>query len=176
MNSVERIEEYVEEIPQEPPAVIPETEPSSNWPERGAIEVSNLSIRYAPELPRVIDGVSFNVKPGEKVGIVGRTGAGKSTIIASFFRFVEPDSGYVKIDGVNICSLGLQRLRRALNIIPQDPTLFAGSIRSNLDLFDEFSDAQLYESLKRVSLINQEELDSLTSSSVSAIPVTENVN
>ncbi|GME74020.1 unnamed protein product [Ambrosiozyma monospora] len=164
MNSVERIKEYIEKPTLEPPAEIPENEPVPCWPEHGAILVSNLALRYSPTLPRVIEDVSFEVKAGEKVGVVGRTGAGKSTILSSFFRFVDPDAGSIKIDGVDICSIGLRRLRRSLNIIPQDPTLFTGSIRSNLDMFDEYADLQLFEALKRVNLITAEDYQLLIDS------------
>ncbi|GME85759.1 unnamed protein product [Ambrosiozyma monospora] len=164
MNSVERIKEYIETPPLEPPAEVPENEPAPSWPEHGAIEVSNLALRYAPTLPRVIEDVSFEVKAGEKVGVVGRTGAGKSTIISSFFRFVDPDAGFIKIDGIDICSIGLRRLRQSLNIIPQDPTLFTGSIRTNLDMFDEYADLQLFEALRRVDLITAEDYQLLIDS------------
>ncbi|GME70934.1 unnamed protein product [Ambrosiozyma monospora] len=157
MNSVERVKEYIETPTLEPPAEVPESEPAPSWPEHGAIEVSNLALRYAPTLPRVIEDVSFKVKAGEKVGVVGRTGAGKSTIISSFFRFVDPDAGSITIDGVEICSIGLRRLRQSLNIIPQDPTLFTGSIRTNLDMFEEYADLQLFEALRRVNLITAED-------------------
>ncbi|GME71401.1 unnamed protein product [Ambrosiozyma monospora] len=157
MNSVERVKEYIETPTQEPPAEVPENEPAPSWPEHGAIEVSNLALRYAPTLPRVIEDVSFEVKAGEKVGVVGRTGAGKSTIISSLFRFVDPDAGSIKIDGIDICSIGLRRLRQSLNIIPQDPTLFTGTIRTNLDMFDEYADLQLFEALRRVNLITAED-------------------
>ncbi|VEU24425.1 DEKNAAC105626 [Brettanomyces naardenensis] len=156
MNSVERIQEYIEHTEQEPPAHS-DHDPPASWPERGEIEVSNLSIRYAPELPRVIDQISFHVNAAEKIGVVGRTGAGKSTIIQSFFRFVDPDSGFIKIDGFNICEIGLGPLRRGLTIIPQDPTLFAGTLRSNLDIYSEYSDIEMFESLRRVNLISNEE-------------------
>ncbi|GME72101.1 unnamed protein product [Ambrosiozyma monospora] len=164
MNSVERVKEYIETPTLEPPAEIPKNEPAPSWPEHGAIEVSNLALRYAPTLPRVIEDVSFEVKPGEKVGVVGRTGAGKSTIISSLFRFVDPDAGFIKIDGIDICSIGLRRLRQSLNIIPQDPTLFTGSIRSNLDMFEEYADLQLFEALRRVNLISAEDYQLLIDS------------
>ncbi|GME83639.1 unnamed protein product [Ambrosiozyma monospora] len=157
MNSVERIQEYIKDTEQEPPAEIPENEPAPSWPQKGAIEVKDLSLRYASNLPRVIDTISFNIKPSEKIGVVGRTGAGKSTIITSFFRFVDPDSGYIKIDGVDITSIGLRRLRKSLTIIPQDPTLFNGTIRSNLDMYGEYADLQMFEALKRVNLISAAE-------------------
>ncbi|QPG76133.1 hypothetical protein FOA43_003519 [Brettanomyces nanus] len=155
MNSVERIQEYIDQTEQEPPAETKQDPPSS-WPERGEIDVQDFSIRYAPGLPRVIDKISFHVNAAEKIGVVGRTGAGKSTIIQSFFRFVDPDTGCIKIDGVNICEIGLSPLRRGLTIIPQDPTLFTGTLRSNLDIYGEYSDLAMYESLKRVNLISNE--------------------
>ncbi|ODV87244.1 hypothetical protein CANARDRAFT_194758 [[Candida] arabinofermentans NRRL YB-2248] len=156
MNSVERLQEYITDVVQEPPAELPESDPPKSWPDHGAIEVENLSLRYAPTLPRVIDSISFSVKAGEKIGVVGRTGAGKSTIITSFFRFVDPETGSIKIDGVDITKIGLKTLRQGLTIIPQDPTLFTGTIRSNLDPFDQFSDLAMFESLKRVNLISPE--------------------
>ncbi|KAK9469339.1 P-loop containing nucleoside triphosphate hydrolase protein [Lipomyces arxii] len=152
MNSVERIEEYVA-LEQED--IDSGVEPPSEWPERGEIVVENLSLRYAPELPLVISGVSFKVEPGWKVGVVGRTGAGKSTIASAFFRFMEFDSGRIVIDGVDISTLELKDVRQALTIIPQDPTLFTGSLRSNLDPFEEYSDAKIFESLRRVHLIDR---------------------
>lgn len=157
MNSVERLQEYFT-IDQEPPQEIPETEPRATWPERGEINVQDVSLRYAPELPRVIKNVTFDVEPNNKVGIVGRTGAGKSTIITAFFRFLDPETGSIFIDGVDITKIGLRNLRQAITIIPQDPTLFTGTIRSNLDPFDQYTDAQIYEALRRVNLISTEEL------------------
>mmetsp|Transcript_7000 Transcript_7000/g.8876 ORF Transcript_7000/g.8876 Transcript_7000/m.8876 type:complete len:1644 (+) Transcript_7000:14-4945(+) len=157
MNSVERLQEYFT-IDQEPPKEIPETEPRASWPERGEINVQDVSLRYSPELPRVIKNVTFDVEPNNKVGIVGRTGAGKSTIITAFFRFLDPETGSIFIDGVDITKIGLRNLRQAITIIPQDPTLFTGTIRSNLDPFDQYTDAQIYEALRRVNLISSEEL------------------
>lgn len=152
MNSVERLQEFLV-VDQEPPAQIPETEPRRSWPEKGEIDVVDVSLRYAPDLPRVIKNVTFHVKPCNKIGIVGRTGAGKSTIITAFFRFLDPETGTIKIDGVDISKIGLQNLRQALTIIPQDPTLFTGTIRSNLDPFNEYEDEQIFEALTRVNLI-----------------------
>lgn len=156
MNSVERLQEYLE-IEGEPAREIPETEPPSTWPERGEIQVNDVSLRYAPELPRVIKNVTFHVEPNNKIGIVGRTGAGKSTIITAFFRFLDPESGSIVIDGVDITKIGLRNLRQAITIIPQDPTLFTGTIRSNLDPFDQYDDNQIFEALKRVNLITANE-------------------
>lgn len=152
MNSVERLQEYME-IEKEAPAVIPDSRPPPNWPSKGEIEVENLSLRYSPELPQVIENVTFKVDSFNKIGIVGRTGAGKSTIISAFFRFIEADSGKIVIDGVDISQIGLHDLRSALAIIPQDPTLFVGTIRTNLDPFGEYTDEEIFESLRRVHLI-----------------------
>lgn len=157
MNSVERLQEY-ERVDQEPPAKIPETKPEATWPTAGELDVREVSLRYAPNLPRVIKNVSFHVQPGSKIGIVGRTGAGKSTIITAFFRFLDLDLGQITIDGVDISKIGLTDLRQALTIIPQDPTLFTGTIRSNLDPFNEYTDVQIFEALTRVNLITREEL------------------
>lgn len=156
MNSVERLQEFMK-VEQEPPSEIPETEPKPDWPTRGEIEVKDVSLRYAPHLPRVIKNVTFHVEPSHKIGVVGRTGAGKSTIITAFFRFLDPETGYIKIDDVDICSIGLRNLRQAITIIPQDPTLFTGTIRSNLDPFDQYTDEQIFEALKRVNLISRDE-------------------
>ncbi|RLV94170.1 ATP-dependent bile acid permease [Spathaspora sp. JA1] len=156
MNSVERLQEFLE-VEQEPPYQIKETEPRPSWPEHGRISVKDVSLRYAPELPRVIKNVTFDVEPCNKVGIVGRTGAGKSTIITAFFRFLDPETGSINIDGVDITSIGLRNLRQAITIIPQDPTLFSGTIRSNLDPFGQYTDVQMFEALRRVNLISPEE-------------------
>lgn len=118
MNSVERINSYLK-TEQEAAEIIEDNRPPENWPDKGAIEVENLSLRYAPELPKVIDGVSFNIQPRWKVGVVGRTGAGKSTIAAAFFRFLEADTGRISIDGIDIAKIGLKDLRSGLTIIPQ---------------------------------------------------------
>lgn len=156
MNSVERVKEYME-IEQEPYNEHKEI-PPPQWPQDGKIEVNDLSLRYAPNLPRVIKNVSFSVDAQSKIGIVGRTGAGKSTIITALFRFLEPETGHIKIDNIDISGVDLQRLRRSITIIPQDPTLFSGTIKTNLDPYDEFSDRQIFEALKRVNLISEEQL------------------
>lgn len=172
MNSVERVQEYME-VEQEP-YYDGSVDPPSSWPETGKIEVKDVSLRYAENLPKVIKNVTFNVEPKFKVGIVGRTGAGKSTIITAFFRFLEAETGYIKIDGIDIKNLDLSRLRRSITIIPQDPTLFSGTIKTNLDPYDEFSESEIFEVLKQVNLVTQEELDS--NRNLSMMPVqAENV-
>ncbi|KAI8601841.1 hypothetical protein EDD21DRAFT_373502 [Dissophora ornata] len=153
MNSVERVREYMD-LPQEPPAVIEDARPPPGWPNNGEIEVENLVMQYSPDDPPVIRDVSFHVKPREKVGIVGRTGAGKSTLAVAFFRFMELTAGKITVDGIDISKLGVHDLRSSLTIIPQDPVLFIGTIRTNLDPFNEHNDAALWATLKRVHLIS----------------------
>lgn len=118
MNSVERVEEYLQ-LEQEAADIVPEFRPPSGWPTKGAIEVKDLTLSYAPGMQRALNQVSFEVQGGWKVGIVGRTGAGKSTMAVAFFRFLEAEEGFIKIDGIDISKIGLKDLRRALAIIPQ---------------------------------------------------------
>ncbi|KAJ3268564.1 hypothetical protein HDV01_002582 [Terramyces sp. JEL0728] len=122
------------------------------WPENGHIQVRNLQFRYLPNLPLVLKNVSFDISAGEKVGIVGRTGAGKSTIITTLLRMVEFESGNIIIDGVDTCKIGLHDLRSKLAVIPQEPVLFSGTIRFNLDPFSEYKDDQIWDVLKRANL------------------------
>ncbi|CCK70379.1 bile acid-transporting ATPase YBT1 KNAG_0E01120 [Huiozyma naganishii CBS 8797] len=163
MNSVERIKEYMS-VEQEPYDIKDEIvrTPPTVWPDEGKIEVNDLSLRYAANLPRVIKNVSFTVEPNSKVGVVGRTGAGKSTIITALFRFLDPESGYIKIDNMDITTIPLTRLRRAITIIPQDPTLFAGTLKFNLDPYDEYNDKDIFAALTRVNLVSGEELNGET--------------
>ncbi|KAG2204776.1 hypothetical protein INT47_004051 [Mucor saturninus] len=150
-NAVERIVEYME-IDQEALAIT-DLRPPLEWPSQGVIEVKNLVVRYAPGLDPVLKGLTFSVKHREKIGVVGRTGSGKSTLALSFFRFVEPSEGSITIDEIDICDIGTQDLRSNLTIIPQDPVLFSGSLRSNVDPFDEFDEESVIAALKRVELI-----------------------
>lgn len=126
----------------------------NHWPTRGEIEVDNLFVRYADHLPTVLKGVSFKVGSGERIGIVGRTGSGKSTLFQALYRFIEPYEGSIKIDGIDIRHVPLKLLRRKMAIIPQDPTLFMGSIRSNLDRFHEYSDDDIKKSLIQTGLLD----------------------
>ncbi|KAJ3535457.1 hypothetical protein NM688_g6972 [Phlebia brevispora] len=151
MVAVERIKEYAELKP-EPPEFI-EPRPPASWPTKGEIKCEDLCIRYAPELPDVLHNLNFEIRAGEKVGILGRTGSGKSTLALSFFRFVEPTQGRIVIDGLDICTIGLTDLRSKLTIIPQDPTVLSGTLRSTLDVFNEYEDAEIFEALRRVHLI-----------------------
>ncbi|KAF9196565.1 hypothetical protein BGZ49_002755 [Haplosporangium sp. Z 27] len=152
LNSVERVVEYME-LEEEPPAIIKGSRPPASWPHAGEIVVDHLTMRYAPDTPDVIKDISFTIKAGEKVGVVGRTGSGKSTFAISLFRFMDPVKGTITIDGIDICKIGLQDLRSNLTIIPQDPILFKGTLRSNLDPFGEREDRDLWEALRRSHLI-----------------------
>ncbi|TFY58828.1 hypothetical protein EVJ58_g6166 [Rhodofomes roseus] len=152
-NSVERIIYYANELEQESPHHLPDHTPPAPWPSAGAIEFNEIVLKYRPELPAVIKGLSMSIRPGEKVGIVGRTGAGKSSIMTALYRLVELTSGSIVIDGVDISSLGLEDLRQGLAIIPQDPLLFSGTLRSNLDPFGYHDDARLWDALKRAYLV-----------------------
>ncbi|KAG0210814.1 hypothetical protein BGX28_008950 [Mortierella sp. GBA30] len=152
MNAVERIEEYMN-LEQEPPAIIEDSRPPASWPHSGEIIVDHLTMKYAPDTPEVIKDISFKIKAGEKVGVVGRSGSGKSTLAISLFRFMDPVKGTISIDGIDICKIGLQDLRSKMTIIPQDPILFKGSLRFNLDPFGEHEDRDLWEALRRSHLI-----------------------
>ncbi|KAJ3204828.1 hypothetical protein HK099_001015 [Clydaea vesicula] len=170
MNAVERIDEYTV-LEQEAPAVIDTYRPAPDWPSAGVVTVKNLSIRYAPELPEVLKNLSFQSKRFEKIGVVGRTGAGKSTLSLAFFRIVPFAGGSIDIDGMDISKLGLKDLRSKLTIIPQDPVLFTGTLRSNLDPVGKHDDVEIWSVLKRVhffeSLQDDEEFEPVASSSVS---------
>lgn len=152
MNAVERVKEYLE-VEQEAQAIIPDSRPPANWPSHGAVEFADYTTRYRPDLEPVLKDISFAVKPGEKVGIVGRTGAGKSSLALALFRGLEAEKGQIVIDDVNIGDIGLRDLRESVTIVPQDPTLFTGTIRSNLDPFDLFTDEEIFKALRRVHLI-----------------------
>ncbi|GJJ74211.1 ATP-binding cassette, subfamily C (CFTR/MRP), member 1 [Entomortierella parvispora] len=152
MNAVERLYHYAENLEQEADAVIPDNRPTENWPTQGSISIRNLEMRYRPDLPTVLHDLSLDIRGGEKIGVVGRTGAGKSSIMMALFRLVEPSKGTMEIDGMDICKMGLFDLRTRLAIIPQDPVLFSGTIRTNLDPFEKRTDAELWEVLDRSDL------------------------
>ncbi|KAF8428575.1 hypothetical protein EV426DRAFT_584868 [Tirmania nivea] len=152
LNSVERIKEYLE-VEQEASPIIPEKRPPPTWPEHGAVSFRNFTTRYRPDLDPVLRDITFFLKPLEKVGIVGRTGAGKSSLALALFRCLEAEEGAIYIDGVNIGEIGLNDLRENITMVPQDPTLFTGTIRSNLDPFGIYTDKEIFETLKRVQLI-----------------------
>ncbi|KAK9797814.1 hypothetical protein WJX73_000524 [Symbiochloris irregularis] len=152
MNSVERLVEYAA-LPPEAPPVIQGHRPPQEWPSQGAISVSNLVVRYAPHLDPVLRNLSFEVRPREKVGIAGRTGCGKSTLMMALWRIVERSSGCISIDGVDIADIGLSDLRTCLALVPQDPVLFSGTVRSNVDPLDQAgADAAVWQALRQAGL------------------------
>ncbi|KAI9560845.1 ABC protein [Daphnia sinensis] len=147
--SVQRMETLLDTLESEGPAVIKERRPPSDWPQKGSIVFSNVNMRYRANLPLVLNDVSFHIKPKEKIGIVGRTGSGKSSLGVALFRLVDLISGVIEIDGINIAEIGLEDLRSKLSIIPQDPVLFIGTIRYNLDPFQKYNDDVIWEAIER---------------------------
>lgn len=134
-------------------AAIVESEDSlKNWPSNGAIEISNFTMRYAPHLDDVLRGLSVSIPAQCKVGICGRTGSGKSSLALALFRLVECRDGSISIDGVNIADMGLQTLRSRIGMVPQEPTLFRGTLRFNLDPWHEFDDAAIWGALEKVQM------------------------
>ncbi|XP_010775282.1 multidrug resistance-associated protein 1-like [Notothenia coriiceps] len=118
------------------------------WPTEGCIDMRGLCLRYRQDLDLAIRNITINISSGEKVGIVGRTGAGKSSLMLGLFRIIEAAEGHIFIDGVDIAQLGLHELRSRITIIPQDPVLFSGSLRMNLDPFDNYSDEEAWRALE----------------------------
>lgn len=163
MNAAERILFYADELPQEAEQVTPPTAQlrgseglPPHWPEDGAIEFRDVKLRYRPELPLVLKGISMRVTGGTKVGIVGRTGAGKSSLLGALLRLTELTEGSITIDGIDIAEVGLRDLRRRLAVLSQTPTLFSGTLRSNLDPFQQLDDSRLWDALRRSALVGQE--------------------
>ena len=148
--AVERIQDYIANAKPETP-MITDVRPPANWPSEGRIEMKDVKLRYR-DGPLVLKGVNLTVEPGEKLGIVGRTGAGKSSMMIALFRITELSEGSVTIDGINVATLGLTDVRRALCIIPQDPVLFSASVRFNLDPFFEASDEEIWSVLEESGL------------------------
>ncbi|XP_040110140.1 canalicular multispecific organic anion transporter 1 [Oryx dammah] len=144
--AVERITEYIN-VENEAPWVT-DKRPPEGWPSKGEIQFSNYEVRYRPELDLVLRGITCDIKSAEKIGVVGRTGAGKSSLTNCLFRILEAAGGQITIDGVDIASIGLHDLREKLTIIPQDPILFSGSLRMNLDPFNNYSDEEIWKALE----------------------------
>ena len=197
MTSVERLRQYIEYGEQEPEweSADEDSHLASSWPTKGKIEIKNLKVRYRPGLPLVLKGIDIDILPRQKVGILGRTGSGKSTLMLVLARILEiereekstespinqnssllslrehdrfdEEGSWIKIDGVNISKLGLHTARRAVTIVPQDPFLLEGTLRSNLDPLDGFKTAELIQSLQKVeffSTIKNEIMENLKKS------------
>lgn len=155
MTSVERVMEYINLKPENEPKIEPpkpdEKAPNfDNWAKRGEIVFKNLSLKYSEDSHRILKSLNLRIKPGEKIGICGRTGAGKSSIIQAIFRLAH-NEGIIEIDDVDISTLPLYQLRKNISIIPQEAILFSGTMRDNLDPFSEKSDDELWKALDQVS-------------------------
>lgn len=148
--AVERVHEYIE-VENEAPWVT-DHRPPQNWPDKGEIQFIDFKVRYRQELDLVLHGISCDIQSNEKIGIVGRTGAGKSSLTNCLFRIIEAAGGKMVIDGIDISTIGLHDLRQRLTIIPQDPVLFSGSLRMNLDPFNAYSDEAIWKALELAHL------------------------
>ncbi|KAH7850856.1 hypothetical protein Vadar_003828 [Vaccinium darrowii] len=162
--AIERLEQYMH-IPSEAPEIIEGNRPALNWPVVGKVEICDLKVRYRPNSPLVLRGISCIFEGGDKIGIVGRTGSGKTTLISALFRLVEPTDGKIIIDDLDISTIGLHDLRSHFGVIPQDPTLFSGSARYNLDPLTEHTDQEIWEVLEKCQLreVVQEKEEGLSS-------------
>uniref|UniRef100_K7FZT5 ATP binding cassette subfamily C member 3 n=1 Tax=Pelodiscus sinensis TaxID=13735 RepID=K7FZT5_PELSI len=145
--AVERVKEY-SETETEAPWTIEDKKPPEDWPTQGEVEFADYSVRYRKGLDLVLKDLSLRVEGGEKIGIVGRTGAGKSSMTLCLFRILEAAKGEIKIDGVRISEIGLHDLRSKITIIPQDPVLFSGTLRMNLDPFNKYSEDDIWRALE----------------------------
>lgn len=151
MTSVERIREYCDIVPEKLETSDESKKPSKDWPPNGKIEFNEFNLKYSEHENFVLKGLNFSIDPQEKVGVVGRTGAGKSSIIQSIFRLAV-NEGVIKIDDRDISDLALHDLRSKISIIPQEPVLFSGTLRYNLDPFETKSDDELWSALEEVEL------------------------
>ncbi|KAM3826474.1 ATP-binding cassette sub-family C member 6 [Vipera latastei] len=149
--SVERVKDY-SQSPKEAPWTLDDHLQGGRWPTEGAIELRGYSLRYRPELSLALKNINLKIKPHEKVGIVGRTGAGKSSLMMGLLRLVEAADGEIVIDGINIAQMGLHNLRSKITIVPQDPVLFGGSLRENLDPLNQYSDGDIWTALEQTQL------------------------
>jgi ABC-type multidrug transport system fused ATPase/permease subunit len=157
MTSVERIRGYAALQSEEEEAITRRggeaSEPAlAEWPSKGEVVFKDVKLRYRKGLPLAADGVTFHITGGTRVGVIGRTGAGKSTLLTALFRLVDPEAGKITLDGVDITSIPLAAVRAAIGIIPQDPVLFSGTVRENLDPSNERSDAEVLDALERCSM------------------------
>ncbi|XP_055507850.1 multidrug resistance-associated protein 1 [Leucoraja erinacea] len=149
--AVERVQQYYD-TPKEARWVIKSNRPPQTWPSEGNIEFINYGLRYRTDLDLALKDITISINGGEKIGIVGRTGAGKSSFALGLFRIIEPAEGKILIDGIDVTKIGLHDLRFQITIIPQDPILFSGSLRMNLDPFDKYSDEEIWRALELAHL------------------------
>lgn len=154
MAGVQRIVEY-KDHPTEDSEQIQKDEVPPSWPQKGSLQLEAVSMRYQEQLPLALRGINLEVAPGEKVGIVGRTGSGKSSIILTCFRMIECAEGSVTLDGQNLAQVSLPDVRGRLGVIPQDSWLFSGTVRSNLDVWGQKSSEELWTALRHVQLESQ---------------------
>ncbi|KAJ3116713.1 hypothetical protein HDU96_008952 [Phlyctochytrium bullatum] len=152
LNAIERLVEYTKLDSEEDPTT-PKEKPPTEWPSKGALRLRNLSMRYQPDLPLVLRNVTLDIHAGEKIGVVGRTGSGKSSLMQALFRMVQLEAGsLVELDGIDCSKIALRDLRSRIAIIPQDPVLFSGSVRSNLDPNGRFGDDEIWRALERCGM------------------------
>ncbi|TVU04046.1 hypothetical protein EJB05_50394, partial [Eragrostis curvula] len=151
MIAVERVNQY-SNLPSEAAWEVADRLPSPNWPSQGDIDIKDLKVRYRANTPLILKGMTVRIRSGEKIGVVGRTGSGKTTLVRALFRLVEPAEGQIIIDGVDICTLGLHDLRSRFGVIPQEPVLFEGTVRSNIDPTGRYSDDEIWQALERCQL------------------------
>ena len=149
---IERIVEYKNLAKEEKTENIKIRPKKDEWPNNGKIEVKNLCCKYRSHLDLVLKNLTFTIESNEKIGIVGRTGSGKSSLFLTLFRLLEPYSGTILIDSINICQLSLFQLRNNLSIIPQTPVLFSETVRYNIDPFNKYTDNEILNVLKIVKL------------------------
>uniref|UniRef100_A0AAY4BU55 Multidrug resistance-associated protein 1 n=1 Tax=Denticeps clupeoides TaxID=299321 RepID=A0AAY4BU55_9TELE len=151
--AVERVKEYGD-TEKEAEWTLEGSKPTTGWPTAGHIEICSFGLRYRDDLELAIRNINVIIEGGEKVGIVGRTGAGKSSLTLGLFRIIEASEGEIRVDGVNIANMGLHDLRSRITIIPQDPVLFSGTLRMNLDPFDGYTDEEVWRTLELAHLKN----------------------
>jgi ABC-type multidrug transport system fused ATPase/permease subunit len=152
LGSIRQVIYYGNAVQAEAPPIIEDKRPPEDWPKSGGIKFSNVVLKYQDGAEPVLKGVNVNIKPREKIGIVGRTGSGKSTLLISLLRIVETSEGKILIDDYDVSTCGLKDLRSRIAIIPQEPILFVGSIRENVDLFGKNTDDEIWQALDSVQL------------------------
>lgn len=152
MSSIKQVVYYGNAVKQEAPSVITSNIPDSSWPSKGRIQFINVVLKYQENGVSVLKNISLDIKPREKIGIVGRTGSGKSSLLISLLRIVELSEGEIVIDEIDVSKIGLADLRSRVAIIPQEPILFVGTIRENVDLFGKNTDDEIWEALDSVHL------------------------